>query len=254
MIVLNKFVSAWGMPDLSPFCIKVETYLRMAGLPFQSRVADARSAPKGKLPYIDDGGTLIADSRDIIAHLEAKLPRPIDAGLSSSERALSTMFRALFESELYFCGLYLRWQMDDGWHAYQSALREYASRIGTPSLLQPLILRSVRKKLVRDLWGQGTGRHTREAVEAQARESLDATSVQLGTGPYLLGATPRTIDATVHAFLWSLLDAPFESPIRDHARKLSNLVEYKERLRAQFYADASPARERESGTRLGSAA
>src|SRR5262245_8034800 len=127
MIILNKFVPAWGLPDLSPFCIKVETYLRMAGVPFQSRVADARSAPKGKLPYLDDGGTLIADSRDIIAHLEAKLPRPLDTGLGASERALATAFRALFESELYFCALYRRWQLDTGWRSYQSALRQYGS-------------------------------------------------------------------------------------------------------------------------------
>jgi hypothetical protein len=29
MITLHKFGPAWGTPDISPFCIKVETYLRM---------------------------------------------------------------------------------------------------------------------------------------------------------------------------------------------------------------------------------
>ena len=29
MVTLYKFNGAWGMPDISPFCIKVETYLRL---------------------------------------------------------------------------------------------------------------------------------------------------------------------------------------------------------------------------------
>ncbi|HKY92215.1 MAG TPA: hypothetical protein VJM11_14295 [Nevskiaceae bacterium] len=32
MLVLHKFIPAFGLPDMSPFVIKLETYLRMAGL------------------------------------------------------------------------------------------------------------------------------------------------------------------------------------------------------------------------------
>lgn len=39
MIKLYQFAPAWDVPNLSPFCVKVETYLRMAGLPYE--VVDA---------------------------------------------------------------------------------------------------------------------------------------------------------------------------------------------------------------------
>ena len=34
MIKLYQFPPAFGLPNASPFCMKLETYLRMAGLPF----------------------------------------------------------------------------------------------------------------------------------------------------------------------------------------------------------------------------
>jgi hypothetical protein len=35
MIKLYQFNAAWGLPNPSPFCMKVETYLRMVSLPYE---------------------------------------------------------------------------------------------------------------------------------------------------------------------------------------------------------------------------
>ena len=35
MIKLYQLAPAWDVQNLSPFCLKVETYLRMAGLPYE---------------------------------------------------------------------------------------------------------------------------------------------------------------------------------------------------------------------------
>jgi len=240
MITLYRFKSAWGLPDLSPFCVKVENYLRMTGVPFECALGDARKAPKQKLPYIDDGGTLIDDSRDIIDHFEAKLENPLDRGLSEADRALTVAFRALLESEAYFYAVYVRWQLDAGWKVCRPVLREYGIDAGIPRFLLPLVLPMIRKGMLRSLWGQGAGRYTRAQIEARLSANIAAVSSQLGQNRYFLGDQPRTIDATVLAFIWSLLDAPFESPVRDHARQLGNLVAYCTRLRETYYAE--PAR------------
>src|SRR2546422_630878 len=59
MVTLYKFAPAWGLPDLSPFVFKLETYLRMAKIPYKAEPGDPRKAPKKKLPYIEhDGKTL----------------------------------------------------------------------------------------------------------------------------------------------------------------------------------------------------
>ena len=53
MITLYQTPVAWGMPNLSPFCFKLESYLRMAGLPYTAKLAQLPHAPKGKVPYVD---------------------------------------------------------------------------------------------------------------------------------------------------------------------------------------------------------
>jgi len=53
MIKLFQFAPAFGLPNASPFCMKLETYLRMAGLPFELvNSGDVMKAPNHKLPYI----------------------------------------------------------------------------------------------------------------------------------------------------------------------------------------------------------
>lgn len=73
MITLYGFGPAFGLPDPSPFVIKVEALLKMAGLAFRTDTTGFRKAPKRKLPYIDDDGTLIADSTFIRWHIEKKV-------------------------------------------------------------------------------------------------------------------------------------------------------------------------------------
>ena len=53
MITLHQFPPAWGLPNASPFCMKVETYLRMCNLPYTTvNVLNPAKGPKGKLPTL----------------------------------------------------------------------------------------------------------------------------------------------------------------------------------------------------------
>ena len=97
MIVLHQFAPAFGLPNASPFCMKVETWLRIAGLPFTlDNRASPLKAPKGKLPYIDDDGETVADSGMIIANLVRKHGVDPDAKLDAHQRAVATAFTRLF--------------------------------------------------------------------------------------------------------------------------------------------------------------
>jgi glutathione S-transferase len=238
MITLYRFVPAWGTPDLSSFCSKVEIYLRMVGLPYETRTADARKAPLGKLPYVDDEGKVICDSRNIIEHFEARLPTPLDHGLGAQERALCCAFRALLEEECYFYTLRLRWVEDDGFAQYLPTLTQYGKELGMPGWLAPLLLRSVvRKGVIKSTYGQGAGRHSLEEIDRRMCEAVEATATQLGQGPYFLGERPRVIDATVFSFLWSLRAGPFESRARRLALASTSLSAYCEHMQARYFGE-----------------
>ena len=70
MITVYALGPAWESLDLSPFVVKLQTWLRMAGLPFESVTGDLRKLPRGKVPAVDLGdGELMTDSQRIIDHL-----------------------------------------------------------------------------------------------------------------------------------------------------------------------------------------
>ena len=100
MLILYQFERTWGNPNLSHFCCKTETYLRMAGIEHEIRTTLPLSAPKGKLPYIRDGKLKLADSRFIIRHLQTTY-RNLDEGLSPEEAALSLAMQRLIEEHLF---------------------------------------------------------------------------------------------------------------------------------------------------------
>ena len=64
MIRLHQFPPLWGLSSASSFCLKLETYLRMAGLDYEVAVeTNPGKAPKGKLPYIEDGNRYFKDNQ-----------------------------------------------------------------------------------------------------------------------------------------------------------------------------------------------
>jgi glutathione S-transferase len=69
-IKLFQFPRMFGIPNVSPFCCKLETWLRIAKVPYEVvDTPDPRKGPKGKLPFIEDGGVRIADSSLIVDYL-----------------------------------------------------------------------------------------------------------------------------------------------------------------------------------------
>ena len=232
MIRLYQFAPAYGLPNLSPFCMKVETYLRMAGLPYECpRGADVFKSPKGKLPYIDDNGRIVADSSFIIDYLKSTYGDPLDVRLSARERALALVIQRTFEESLYWPVLYTRWIEDAGFARVSEAA---FARLKFP--LRQIVPRLARRGLRRQLHGQGMGRHSREDIYAIGCRDVTALAQLLGEQEYFLGSEPSSIDATAYAFMANLLWAPFDTPIRAHAAQCANLEAYCRRMKARYYA------------------
>ena len=118
MITLYQFDPAFGLSSGSPFCAKLDLYMRMAGIAFEIApfsIQVLHNAPKGKLPYINDNGKVIADSSLSMDHLKAVYGDPLDAWLTQEQRATALAFQRLMEENLYFAVLYTRWIVPQGW-------------------------------------------------------------------------------------------------------------------------------------------
>lgn len=239
-VTLYKYGPACGMPDLSPFCIKLETFLRMAQIPYETQLGYPKQAPKGKLPYIEHHGKVVSDSTLIVDYLTDTFDVSLDSTLDNRQSSVGRAFQSMIEEHLYFAIVYFRWQDEEGWMSYEDVVAQTIQHAGAPQWLSETLTRLSRRSVLKALNAQGTGRLGAEDVAALACQQISAISNFLTHKKYFLGERPSAIDATVFAFLESILRPPFSNPLRRHAKTLDNLVNYTERMRARYWNDIAP--------------
>lgn len=233
LIKLFQFAPVWGLRNASPFCMKVETYLRMTGLPYETiHTLNLTKAPRGKLPYIEDRGRTLGDSGLIVEYLKSTYGDSLDQNLSPLERAQALALQRLIEEHLYWCGIYDRWAVDAHW-----ALTKPAFFGSLPPLWRQIVPELARKTLLRQLHGQGMGRYSEQEIYAVGQKNLTALSDFLADKPFFLGESPTSLDAIAHAFLANILWAPIESSMKAHAQSLANLEPYCRRMQVRYFYD-----------------
>jgi glutathione S-transferase len=232
VITLHTFGPAFGLPDPSPFVMKAETLLKMAPLPYRTDAGGFSKAPKGKLPYIEDDGAIIADSTFIRWHLEKKYRIDFDRGLDPAQRATGWAFEKMIEDNLYWVIVHDRW-MDDA--NFRKGPIRFFDRVPAP--IRPLVVAMIRRKVRSALHGHGLGRHSDDEVLALGTRSIDALAEFLGDKAFFFGAEPTGVDATVFAFLAGTLCPHFATRTCAAAERHENLRRYVGRMTARFYPE-----------------
>jgi len=232
MITLYTFGPSWGLPDPSPFVMKAEMLLKLAGVPYQTDTRGFGKAPKGKLPYLRDGETVVADSTLIRLYLEKQYSIDFDRGYGSRERGIGWSVDKMLEDHLYWVVVYWRWLQPDNFERGPKAFFNRA-----PAFVRPLAQKFVLGRLRKTLHAHGIGRHSEEEMNTMAGRAIDALSQVLGDNRYLLGPQASGVDATAFAFIAGGITAHFPSPLRDRMVAHANLVAYCDRMMAEFYPD-----------------
>jgi glutathione S-transferase len=237
MIKLHQYNPTFGLPNASPFCLKLETYLRMAGLPYEAprfSMQDFSKAPKGKFPYIDDNGKIVADSTFIIDYLKAtygaKYEPALDGWLNDEQRAIARAFQRLLEENLYWAVVYTRWVEPTGW-----AITKAAFFPDLPIPLKWFVPELGRRGLIKAMHGHGIGRHSEAEIMEIGKRDITAVADFLAEKPYFMGSQPCSFDATAYGFLANLVLAPIESPLKKHALQYPQLAAYCERMRNKYF-------------------
>jgi glutathione S-transferase len=233
MITLYTFGKAFGLPDPSPFVTKADVLLKMSGIAYTSTIGNMRTAPKRKLPYIDDDGAKIADSTFIRLHLETKRGVDFDKHLSNYEKGIAWAVEKMLEEQLYWAIIHERWLVDENFHKGPAIF--FAT---VPGLIRPLITSMVRKRIRKNLYGHGIGRHTRDEIITLASRAIDSLAQVLGDKTYLMGDQKCGADATVFAFVMGALAPSFDTPLRMHMEQHRNLIAYYERMKLEFYPNS----------------
>lgn len=222
----------FGLPDTSPFVLKTEVQLKMAGIAYEKVSAIPPQAPTGKLPYIDDHGHVVSDSTFIRAHLERAYGMDLDHGLDARQLAQCWAIERMLEDHLYFAIVWFRWidpvNFAKGPAQFANSFPE-SERAARREAMQA-------QKLV-DLRGQGIGRHTPERIAALGERSIDALAQLLGDQPHIMGEVACGLDATVFAMLASAATPFFDTPLRRAIEARPNLSAYVARLMDRYYPE-----------------
>lgn len=123
VVLLHQFDRGAFTPSLSPFVLKLETYLRMAKIPYQVNIHDYSfynyliprlilnfiqndfenpMGPKGKTPWITLNGEDIADSQICIERLAQHFQIDLSSHLTAEERAIARSFQIMVDEHLYW--------------------------------------------------------------------------------------------------------------------------------------------------------
>ena len=235
LIKLFQFPRMFSIPNLSPFCCKLETWLRIAHIPYEVVDSDPRQGPKGKLPFIEDGGVRIADTSLIIEHLKRTRGVDPDARLDFAQRATALLVQRTLEEHYAFVTLYTHFIRDDGWRHTRATFD------AVPALVRLPVQSMVRARMRKILWKQGILRHSDEDIlEAGLSDWRAVLAVMLGR-PFFFGNEPTGTDAIVFGALATTVLTPINSPIRDFLRSEPCCLAYAERILAQFFPELAGA-------------
>jgi glutathione S-transferase len=231
-LIVHQLPGAWGLPSISPFCLKLEAYLRLVGIPFESVIDPTPfKGPKGKLPFIEHEGRRIGDSGFIIEYLERRFGCDANRGLDAAARATALALRRLLEENLYWTMVYDRWMVGANWQTFRDVVLG-----GVPAPLRIVIAPVARRSVRRQLRGHGIGLHTPDEIHAIGCRDLGAVADFLGDTPFLMGEEPSEIDAIAYGVVANILQPPIASPIKEEGLRRANLVAYLDRIRQRVFA------------------
>lgn len=223
----------WGLPSVSPFCLKLDAVLRLTGVPHEAITSPTPfGGPKGKAPWIEHEGRKIGDSSFIILYLKDRFGADADARLTAAQRGQALAIQRLVEENLYWAMVNDRWNSPENWPLLKSSVLGSIPAIPR-ALLAPIARRGVRKQLM----GHGMGCHSAGEIAAIATRDIDALAAMLGDQPWFFGDEPSGTDCTVYSLLANIHYVGFASPMKPVIAGHANLVAFLERFRARFYPE-----------------
>ncbi|KAH8408371.1 hypothetical protein KR215_004524 [Drosophila sulfurigaster] len=245
IIYLYQFSRTPLLPSLSPYCLKVETWLRLVGLKYENVDHKMRfRSKKGQLPFIELNGEEIADSAIIIKELSAKYDKNLDAGLTAEQRNVSYATIAMLENHLIWIIFYWRAKYPDNVLKGYKVNLQHALGLRLPNS----ILNFFFKITFGRKWFQGTkklkahgiGVHSAEEIEEFGKNDLKVLSEMLDCKPFFFGDEPTTLDVVAFAVLSQLhyLSKDIAYPLRDYmTEKCPNLIGHVSRMKDKCFPD-----------------
>ncbi|XP_046376501.1 failed axon connections homolog [Haliotis rufescens] len=230
VVVLYQIGRGPFCPSVSPFPLKLETFLRFNKIPYMN-IHSSRFSKKGKTPWIEYNGQAIADSQFCIDFLSRELGIDMNSHLTPVDKSISRAFQKMSEENTYWSMCYEMFAVPDKTRIAE-VMPQYK---GFKLWAFTTVFSRVIKK---ELYYQGIGRHSDEEIWTIGRADLQAISTFLGDKKFFMGDRPSQIDCAMFGMLAQVL---WHMPRTRHEKfahdRLPNIDGYCERMKELCWPD-----------------
>ncbi|XP_066261589.1 failed axon connections isoform X2 [Euwallacea similis] len=242
IVYLYQFSRTPLLPSISPYCLKVETWLRLAGIKYENVDHKMKfRSKKGLLPFVELNGEEIADSALIIKELSQQFGKDLDSGLTSEQRNLSHATISMIENHLAWVVTWWRAKYPDSVLKGYKVNLQHALGSRIPNALLSFFFKfAYARKGTKKAKAHGIGVHTPEEIVQFGQDDLKVLSDMLADKPFFFGDEPTNLDVVAFAHLAQIyfLDKEVEWALRDYMTETcANLVGHVNRMKERCFAD-----------------
>lgn len=232
-VVLYQYSKTENSPNTSPFCVMIESYLRLHDIPYTPKYQPDIKSPLG-IPSILHRREEFRFTRPILKHLDYYFKVHMDDHLAEDEKAIALAFTHMIESHLYYCAQYELFIND---HSFTKYAERYMDQSRAPKWYSKQKAVKAKKKAMRDIQGQGLGNKPWHQVKEEAEELIKVLAAKLGDNRFFMGDTISTVDLSLFGFLVATCYSLYVPEITAIVREYRNLVHYATRMMEKIFPD-----------------
>lgn len=220
-----------NVPNPSSYALKLETWLRMAGI--EHEVVETRSVSRAtqQVPYIFHKGKEITDSSLIIEYLEKEFEIDSSEGLTQEQQAISRAFNKMIDDSTL-------WTLAAHKSIFDIENTKKMVNLPLPGVLRDLVLNNYVKKAGHRIRMVGTGRKSPEEVYHMGKEDMRAISTFLGDKKFLMGDRMTRVDCAIFGHLsvgvYNGVPSPFTEFLQSECK---NMAPYMARIKEKCWPD-----------------
>jgi len=238
VVYLFQFSRCPTIPSASPFCLKVENWLRMNGIQYENVDHKMKyKSKKGQLPFVELNGREIADSDIIIKELSKHFEKDLDFGLTEEQKNISHAFESMLNNHTSWVVRW--WRYNNPQEFLDAAQLDIKRTLNSklPNALLNIVFKIGFKKNVKQAIGHGLGRHSTEEIYDFGKSDLKALSEYLADKEYFFGKEPHLLDCVAFAHLAQFIYIPFGDMKTWMETETKNLVDLVERIKTKYWPD-----------------
>lgn len=203
VVYLYQFTRTPLLPSMSPYCLKVETWLRLTGLKYENIDHKLKlRSKKGQLPFVEVNGEEVADSAIIIKELAQRYEKELDSALTQEQRNIAHAMISMLENHLIWVLLFWRSKNPEQMIKGYKVNLQHALGSRLPNAVLNFFFKfQFGRKGSKKVKAQGLGVHKPEEIEEFGKQDLKVLSELLADKPFFFGDEPTTLDCVAFSVL-----------------------------------------------------